>query len=117
MSDPVPAAGGWTALVPAASVAPGAVVAVEVDGRRLAVWRCADGAIGAVDARCPHQWADLAQVGHVEGCELVCGSHGWRFDRDGRGTKVNVLGRRDRKGDADAVAVRERDGVVEATLA
>ena len=113
----VPPPGRWVALVEAAAVPSGTVVAVEVDDLRLAVWRGTDGQVAAVDARCPHQWADLAQVGDVEGCELVCSSHGWRFDPGGVGTKVSVLGRRDRKGDVAAHPCRERDGVIEARLA
>lgn len=120
MADPSPeradGPGAWVPLAAAAEVAPGAVVAVEVGDRRLAVWRCEDGTVGVVDARCPHQWADLAQVGDVVGCELVCSSHGWRFDLEGTGTKLSVLGRRDRKGDADAHLARERHGTIEAWL-
>lgn len=106
----------WVPLVAAEALPAGAVAGVEVGDLRLAVWRCLDGRVAAVDARCPHQWADLAQVGDVDGCELVCSSHGWRFDPDGVGTKRNVLGRRDRKGDATAHPCRERDGVVEVRL-
>jgi UDP-MurNAc hydroxylase len=31
---------------------------------------------------CPHRRADLTVFGEVEGCELVCTLHGWRFDLD-----------------------------------
>jgi len=30
--------------------------------------------------RCPHRNADLTVFGEIEGCELVCTLHGWRFD-------------------------------------
>jgi UDP-MurNAc hydroxylase len=30
--------------------------------------------------RCPHRNADLSVFGEVDGCELVCTLHGWRFD-------------------------------------
>lgn len=30
--------------------------------------------------RCPHRNADLSVFGEVNGCELVCTLHGWRFD-------------------------------------
>ena len=33
-----------------------------------------------VQRRCPHRHADLAVFGEIEGCELVCTLHGWRFD-------------------------------------
>ncbi len=30
--------------------------------------------------RCPHRNADLSVFGEIDGCELVCTLHGWRFD-------------------------------------
>ena len=33
-----------------------------------------------VQRRCPHRNADLAVFGEIEGCQLVCTLHGWRFD-------------------------------------
>jgi UDP-MurNAc hydroxylase len=33
-----------------------------------------------VQRRCPHRNADLSVFGEVEGDELVCTLHGWRFD-------------------------------------
>ncbi len=33
-----------------------------------------------VERYCPHQQADLAMFGRVEGCVLTCDRHGWQFD-------------------------------------
>ena len=33
-----------------------------------------------VQRRCPHRNADLSVFGEIDGCELVCTLHGWRFD-------------------------------------
>jgi UDP-MurNAc hydroxylase len=33
-----------------------------------------------VQRRCPHRQADLSVFGEIEGDELVCTLHGWRFD-------------------------------------
>jgi UDP-MurNAc hydroxylase len=33
-----------------------------------------------VQRRCPHRQADLSAFGEIEGDELVCTLHGWRFD-------------------------------------
>lgn len=103
----------WVAVVDSAAVPVGAVVGVVVDGRELVVWRGGGGAVAACDARCPHQWSHLAAEGAVDGDELVCLSHFWRFDASGRGSKVNVKGRRDDKGPVVAFACRERDGQVQ----
>jgi nitrite reductase/ring-hydroxylating ferredoxin subunit len=108
---------GWSVLADAGAVGPGAVVAAEVDGRELVVWRRPDGCPVAMDARCPHEWSHLAADGAVDGDEIVCLAHFWRFDAVGRGTKLNVKGRRDEKAPIPTFAARERDGVIEARLA
>ncbi len=33
-----------------------------------------------VQRRCPHRNADLSVFGEVEGCEMICTLHGWRWD-------------------------------------
>ncbi len=81
--------------------APGRVVGGEIDGEPVVVWSGEDGEICVMAGRCPHQWSPLDVDGEVMGGELVCTTHGWRFDRSGRGTKRSVLGRRDRKGDIE----------------
>ena len=90
----------------------GEVVAAEVDGEPVVVWTGTDGEPCVMAGRCPHQWSPLDVDGSVMGDELVCITHGWRFDRSGRGTKRNVLGRRDRKGDIEVVGHRVEDGWV-----
>lgn len=103
---------GWIEVAGSDDVAPGRVVAVEVGDRRLALWRTEGGTVVACDARCPHQWSDLGEVGEVDGEELVCVSHHWRFDTAGRGSKLSMAGRRDPKSDVGTLAVRERDGAI-----
>ena len=71
---------------------------------------------GFLCARCPHQWSHLAAEGVVDGDELVCAAHFWRFDVDGRGTKLNVGGRRDDKSDLEVFECREDDDGVWARL-
>ena len=76
----------------------------------LVVWRTALGEACVMEARCPHQWSHLAQEGWVDGAELVCLAHFWRFTTSGEGWKANLGGRRDRKGDIDVRPCREVDG-------
>ena len=76
----------------------------------LVVWRTALGEVCVMEARCPHQWSHLAQEGSVDGEELVCLAHFWRFKTNGEGWKANMGGRRDRKGDIDIRPCREVDG-------
>ena len=97
-----------------AALLPGEVVAD--DEHDLVVWRTADGRACVMDSRCPHQWSHLAAEGVVDGDELVCAAHFWRFDTEGHGSKLNVGGRRDAKADIDVMACRETDGRIWALL-
>ena len=89
----------WIDVLASDDVAPGAKEAIELPGADLVVWRTATGVLAACDSRCPHQWSHLAGEGVVDGEELVCVSHFWRFDTEGHGSKLSMAGRRDPKGD------------------
>lgn len=106
----------WVPVEESARLPRGAVVGREVGDCELVVWRGVDGAVCVMDARCPHQWSYLGIEGVVDGNELVCAAHHWRFDAEGRGSKLNVLGRRDEKAPIQVFPVRERDGLIEARL-
>ncbi|MFN8027386.1 MAG: aldehyde dehydrogenase family protein [Acidimicrobiia bacterium] len=86
--------------------------------RTLALFRTDDGALGLVDARCPHRGASLAQ-GFVDDCGLRCPYHGWAFAGDGACTELPALedrpGLRERAA-VDAFAVQELGGLVFAYL-
>jgi phenylpropionate dioxygenase-like ring-hydroxylating dioxygenase large terminal subunit len=100
----------WVSVFRADELGPGAVRAAEVGDVDLVVWRDHLGRPAAMEARCPHLWSHLGYEGVVDGAELVCTAHFWRFDRDGRGTKVAVTGRRDEKADIRTYPVREEGG-------
>jgi phenylpropionate dioxygenase-like ring-hydroxylating dioxygenase large terminal subunit len=119
--EPVPAPDhDWVRVAASDEVPAGGVLAAEVgtvdESVDLVVWRGHDGIACVMEARCPHQWSHLGAEGVVDGDEIVCAAHFWRFDRDGRGTKLNVKGRRDSKSDVVVFACRERDGAIEALL-
>ena len=60
---------------------------VTIHGQDYVLYRDEKGMVCAGDAYCPHRGCDLS-LGTVEGAELICPFHGWRFDRDGRCTRV-----------------------------
>jgi nitrite reductase/ring-hydroxylating ferredoxin subunit len=107
----------WTDVLASDDLVPGQRIGVEVGSGRAVVWRTTEGALAACDARCPHQWSDLAAEGVVDGDELVCLTHFWRFDTDGHGSKLSMTGRRDPKGDVARLEVRERSGRIEVLAA
>jgi len=53
-------------------------------GRELVLWRTRSGRAVASDAYCPHLGAHLGHGGRVQGEQLRCAFHGFRFDADGR---------------------------------
>lgn len=106
---------GWVRVSDAAAargLVPGSAVDAALDERDLVVWRTTDGRPCVMEARCPHQWSHLAHQGAVDGDELVCLTHFWRFGADGAGWKQNVNGRRDRKGDLAVLPCVEHDGAI-----
>lgn len=60
----------------------GAPVRVRLLGEDLIAFRDSTGAIGMVDAYCPHRRAPMF-FGRNEECGLRCVYHGWKFDRNG----------------------------------
>lgn len=100
------------AVADATTLGPGQIVEATADGLDLVVWRSASGRPCVMEARCPHQWSHLGGEGVVDGEELVCLTHLWRFGPDGDGWKLAMNGRRDRKGDIDVFPCREVDGEI-----
>jgi phenylpropionate dioxygenase-like ring-hydroxylating dioxygenase large terminal subunit len=72
----------WYPAVRSTAIPRGKVRAFDLGRRRLAVYRGRDGRVHAIDARCPHLGADLAQ-GDVDANGIRCAFHGWTFDADG----------------------------------
>jgi phenylpropionate dioxygenase-like ring-hydroxylating dioxygenase large terminal subunit len=106
----------WRAVAASGDIPVGGVLPIEFDGERLVLWRSESGVLAACDARCPHQWADLGEVGVIDGEELVCLSHLWRFAIDGTASKLAMNGRRDDKGSARTHELREVGGRVELVM-
>jgi vanillate O-demethylase monooxygenase subunit len=59
-------------------------------GEPVVAWRDAGGTVHAFRDACIHRGTALS-LGRVEGGELVCPYHGWRFAADGRCTRVPQL--------------------------
>jgi nitrite reductase/ring-hydroxylating ferredoxin subunit len=64
-------------------------------GREIVAWRGIDGVLHLSEARCPHQFVHLASSGTVDGCELVCTAHFWRFASTGEGSVRDSFGQRE----------------------
>src|SRR5258706_14129693 len=72
---------GWFAVAMSDEIAPGDIRTLKYFGGEFVVWRGADGAINAVDPHCPHLGAHLGVNSSVQGNDLRCAYHHWRFQR------------------------------------
>ena len=84
---------GWYQVAKSAELAPGDVRAIRYFGEDLVLYRTASGEAHVVEAHCPHLGAHFGHGGSVEGEELVCPFHAWRFDGDGRCSAIPYLSR------------------------
>ncbi|MEA5581502.1 aromatic ring-hydroxylating dioxygenase subunit alpha [Nodularia harveyana UHCC-0300] len=73
---------GWYWVMPSKQLRVTEVKSVKILGRELAIYRGKDKKVVIVDAYCPHMGAHLAE-GKVEGNELRCFFHHWKFDEEG----------------------------------
>jgi len=109
--SPFPIPFGWFAIGYPEDIPHGAAKALYYFDRHLVAWRDAAGALHVQDAFCPHLGAHLGHGGTVEGCEIVCPFHGWRFDADGTNTDIPYSARTNRRARLRTFPVVERNGI------
>lgn len=80
----------WYFAMPAADLAPGAMRARTLLGEPVVIGRIADGSVFAMRDICPHRGIPLSD-GRLDGGEVECCYHGWRFAPDGRCTAIPSL--------------------------
>ena len=78
----------WYAVEEVHRIKPGTVVEIIFWKRSIALYRGTDGSFHALDNRCAHRQIKLS-LGEVQGCQLVCAYHGWKYDQEGR--RVDIL--------------------------
>lgn len=80
-ADPTALRACWHPVSFSAAVA-GAPVAVDLLGERLVVWRDSSGAANVHSDLCIHRGTALS-LGRIEGDELICPYHAWRYEKGG----------------------------------
>lgn len=104
---------GWYQVAYGHELAAGSVVPLHYFGRELVAYRgAADGVVRVLDAYCPHLGAHLGHGGCVEGDDIVCPFHGWRFDGEGRNVDVPYSRRTNGKARIPVWPVAEANGAV-----
>jgi nitrite reductase/ring-hydroxylating ferredoxin subunit len=85
LEDEVPAfPESWYHLAVSADLPAGGVIARRVCGRDVVAFRTQAGALGVLDAHCPHLGAHLGHGGRVVGEALRCPFHALHWSADGR---------------------------------
>jgi 3-ketosteroid 9alpha-monooxygenase subunit A len=109
---PFPIPFGWFQVAYPEDLEPGEVTALKYWARDLVLWRDIDGAFHLQDAYCPHLGAHLGVGGKVEGLELQCPFHGWRFDGEGTCTNIPYSQRTNKRARVRTYPTVERNGFV-----
>jgi len=110
--SPFPIPFGWFQVAWSADLKAGDVEPIEVFGRKLVAWRSEDGVAHVTDAFCPHLGAHFGYGGHVNGNDIVCPFHGWRFDGEGCNTHIPYSNRTNKKACIETFPVHEVNGLV-----
>ena len=104
----------WHPVAYSGDLAPGEPLAVDLLGEALVLWRDSAGTANAFFDLCIHRGTALS-LGTVEGDEIVCPYHGWRYGSDGACTRIPQLADPTRvpaKARATAFTCAERYGMI-----
>jgi cholesterol 7-desaturase len=82
----LPVPNSWYALAFSDELKAGTVLRRRLAGRDLVLYRTRSGKVNATGAYCPHLGAHLGYGGTVEGEEIRCPFHGFRYNLEGRCT-------------------------------
>ena len=112
-SLPVPF--GWFAVAQSGELAAGEIKTLRYFAKEFVVWRGEDGKVRAIDPHCPHLGAHLGVGSTVQGNDLQCAFHHWRFNGEGRVTDIpytKVIPPRLRRPCQPTMPVEESDGLI-----
>ncbi|MDF2115802.1 Rieske 2Fe-2S domain-containing protein [Roseiarcaceae bacterium H3SJ34-1] len=73
----------WVAVHRSQDIARGEAKPIRIMSENFTIYRGASGAVHIVDAHCPHRFA-LMHLGWVEGDDIRCVYHGWKYDGTGQ---------------------------------
>jgi phenylpropionate dioxygenase-like ring-hydroxylating dioxygenase large terminal subunit len=103
---------GWYQVAYSSEVQPGDLRPLRYFGSEMLVYRGANGDAHVMDAYCPHLGAHIGYGGRVEGDNLVCPFHEWRFDCRGKNVLIPYRDRVNRGARLRPWHVRETSGLI-----
>lgn len=103
---------GWFQIGWSADLAVGAVKPMRFFGRDLVAYRTEDGLLVVLNAYCEHLGAHLGHGGTVQGDDIQCPFHAWRWSPKGRNTCIPYQQTTNRVRRIGAWTTAERDGIM-----
>lgn len=104
---------GWFVVGWAEDLTPGDVLPLRYFGKDLVAYRGLDDKLVHIhDAHCPHLGAHLGYGGKVEGDDIRCPFHAWRFGADGACNEVPYAKRIPPKACVKTYPVQELNGLI-----
>ncbi len=73
----------WHAVHRSEDLAAGQAKPIRIMGENYALYRGASGKAQVIASQCPHRWAPM-HLGWIEGDDIRCVYHGWKFDCSGQ---------------------------------
>jgi len=102
----------WYYVASSHDVAPGELVTLHYFGQDFICWRGESGTINVLDAYCAHLGAHIGHGGFVEGDNVVCPFHHWRWNGEGRNERIPYRDKPQRGARIGCRPVREQNGQV-----
>jgi len=103
---------GWFVIAFSEELAPGDVKPLRYFGQDLVLFRTESGEPKVLDAFCPHLGAHLGFGGKVEGEDIKCPFHAWKFNGAGECTDVPYAKKIPPKAKMECWPVRERNQMI-----
>lgn len=103
---------GWFQIGWSAEISPGEVRPLRYFDCDLVAFRGQTGVLSVLDAYCPHLGANLGYGGCVEGENIVCPFHAWRWNGQGENVCIPYSTTINRRQRIRPWPVREVDGLV-----
>lgn len=103
---------GWFQVAWSKDLRTGDVKPLKYFGQDLVLFRTQAGDVKVLDAFCPHMGAHLGAGGVVEGNDIKCPFHAWKFDGDGKCTDIPYAKRIPPKATIECWPVREINGLI-----
>jgi 3-ketosteroid 9alpha-monooxygenase subunit A len=103
---------GWYLLCWSSELEPSEVKPLRYFANDYVLFRGEDGRATLLDAHCPHLGAHLGYGGRVDGNDIICPFHAWRFGSSGRCTEVPYASRIPPRAAVNAYRVQEHSGMI-----